>query len=935
LAETINGNYIGYSSNTNFNANGNSKTIGGSDYKDVKAKNGGILNMDSGISSYSFRKLEVVSGSTLNLTPGDYYVEELEVSGTSTLNVVGDGTARIWVSKKAKFKDTSTVNGGASGDPAKLFVYFDGSGEDKLKVESGALVAAYLYSAKKIEFNGSSKFYGAATAQGELIVKGSAEVINTTGTLDNADFGDVCEVSINSLDHYRYEYDGSALTCATETIVVKACANEDCSSLYEQSSNIDFRVTADGSTVSTSLAFTEFTTITLGESSEQTLSLSSGASSPSSGLKCYQNSELDENCDFKVEDTGFIFINTDTGEQQIADQISGKGSNEGFNPINVALQAVQTDTTTGACVPLFSDEAGVEVLLSHQCVNPGSCLTSSGDENALKLSNDDNTYALSHYPDFASHILQFDPESKAAFTINYPDAGKIKLHAQMSIVLDEDETTLMSGSSNEFIVRPFGLSLVAQDYVKAADNTAAAYKMAGEDFGLTVSARQWQAVDDCDVDGFADIAVSCGGGSQTADLSDNGMVLNFGQEDLAQGVIVSTVVVNPASGDNPSLAGANFSGFNGGYQTNNVHWDNVGIVDLVATLDADGKYLGTEGVAGVLTGVGRFVPSHYKLNSSSLIEGCGQFSYMGQSMTLGLEIEALGVGDISLSNYDSSSQLVPAEDREYQAFASIGLVAENGNDGIDLGARIDPFSYLWVDVVLSGLYDVGFALAIEAVAPSVDGSYDEVKIGVVIDGGDSVDLNFVNDDLTMNALTSGDCSVGGNCTGALLNLNSASFRFGRLTATAVYGPQGNDLSLPISTEYWSGSRFVTATNDNCSSIQVEQLTISNDNSSSFEPSYDVLDPSDNSEQGNTTIITSTATTTSKLSAVDGLFDLTFGAPNIVGIVPVEIDIFDYPWVQYDWSTNGTGAVETTVPVHNASFGQFRGNDRVIYWREKF
>jgi MSHA biogenesis protein MshQ len=52
---------------------------------------------------------------------------------------------------------------------------------------------------------------------------------------------------------------------------------------------------------------------------------------------------------------------------------------------------------------------------------------------------------------------------------------------------------------------------------------------------------------------------------------------------------------------------------------------------------------------------------------------------------------------------------------------------------------------------------------------------------------------------------------------------------------------------------------------------------------------------------------------------------------------VSIDISDYPWLQFDWNTFGKQAITSAdkiLPLQRLSFGQFKGNDRVIYWREK-
>jgi MSHA biogenesis protein MshQ len=51
-----------------------------------------------------------------------------------------------------------------------------------------------------------------------------------------------------------------------------------------------------------------------------------------------------------------------------------------------------------------------------------------------------------------------------------------------------------------------------------------------------------------------------------------------------------------------------------------------------------------------------------------------------------------------------------------------------------------------------------------------------------------------------------------------------------------------------------------------------------------------------------------------------------------GTIHVEYDIF--PWLEYDWSWNGVDAkLYSENPSATATFGLFRGNDRVIQIRE--
>ena len=206
IVAALSASYVDNASNTNLTVNGGSQTVTTNRYKDIKVKSGGHLTMSNTFPIYYFRKLKLESGSTVSLTAGDYYVEEIELKGSSELIVIGSGYVRLFVKKKAKFKESSIINGGSSGDPLKLIVYFFADQEDKIKIESGAKYAGYIYSENKVEIKGSnSKVLGAISAVGELKLKDGAKV--TAANL-NPDFGDLCGGAapiVTPIANYRFD----------------------------------------------------------------------------------------------------------------------------------------------------------------------------------------------------------------------------------------------------------------------------------------------------------------------------------------------------------------------------------------------------------------------------------------------------------------------------------------------------------------------------------------------------------------------------------------------------------------------------------------------------------------------------------------------------------------------------------------------------------
>jgi MSHA biogenesis protein MshQ len=484
----------------------------------------------------------------------------------------------------------------------------------------------------------------------------------------------------------------------------------------------------------------------------------------------------------------------------------------------------------------------------------------------------------------------------------------------------------MTGSSNSFTVRPFAYYMNFSGNPQASDNSGGVFRRAGEKFDMTLSALQWQAADDKDNNGKPDA---------NADLSNNSVTPNFGQESMAEGVTISTGLVSPAVGNNPTLVNNRFTAFTHGVQRktggDGLSWGDVGVVSFTA--EGDGNYLDSgENVTTSIAHVGRFVPAHFRLKSSSLSQACTNFSYMGQAAHLAVNIEAQGVGGIPLLNYDSGEG--------NHGLATVSFVAEDSNSGVDIVGRLTAMSAQWVDGKINTTYQPTFARL--TATPWVDGPYDDTYIGLKVDDGELTQVIETKDALkggvNMNALDSGDCVSKGNCDAIKLHTTAAKFRYGRLNSSAAFGPVTEALTMPIFTEYWDSKGFALSIQDSCTSLDADEIKISGVLSSPFADSYNVIHMTDSFAVGTTGVEVTSPDTTSRLSAQTGEFSFVLKAPNITqgnnGFTSVEINVADYPWLQFAWSSNGQGPGENIIPAKNATFGLFRGNDRVIYWREK-
>ena len=241
--------------------------------------------------------------------------------------------------------------------------------------------------------------------------------------------------------------------------------------------------------------------------------------------------------------SGFQVTNGSNVPTLIGTQRSGVTSTQ-----SLALQAIRTDTSTGACTAVFASGTTVNVGLAFQCNNPTSCVagqtlsvTSSGITTSVASNPNSGVSAYTTVP------LKFSTANgEAPFTLNYTDAGQITLDSKYNIPLGNGGASAnnMLGAA-QFVVQPYtlGISNVKATGSGAANPAAsnaagAVFIGAGQPFTATVTATNYQ-------------------GNPTP---------NFGQEIPTASVSLTSALVLPAAGDNPAVSGT-FAGYSGGSAT--------------------------------------------------------------------------------------------------------------------------------------------------------------------------------------------------------------------------------------------------------------------------------------------------------------------------------------------------------------------------------
>ena len=785
---------------------------------------------------------------------------------------------------------------------------------------------------------------------------------------DNVDIRDTAPIPNPAcvlVDHFAIQHDGAAVNCQAEAVTLRAhqldhsdeASYADTVTLSTSTTNGDWSVAVGsgpfvpGAADSGSASYTfvpadnGVVQLLLKNTHPETLNINvidSSGVTETSGVAL-----VNEDLDLVFATSGFRFIDA-ANAPTIGNQIAGKDSNFAPNAQALYLQAVRTSDDGVSCTGVFADATVVNVDLGSSCINPGACLAGqrvsiSNNATITAIANPQNQDAGPS--NYTSVPLLFTTNSRAPLVLNYNDAGDIQLHARYDIPLGSGAPSgnLMSGNSNAFVVRPFGIELdFSGDRASngnsgvtyAADANGSAFQIAGQVFDTSLRAVAWNSVDDTDNNGIPD---AC------ADLSDNTVTANFGNETLAvtpADALLTHTLIAPATGVAGTLTtSANSVAFINGVGSKSIAWDEVGIIDLGVSLN---NYLTSgQNVQGNVCNVGRFYPNNFiianpVLNNRSDILACPDtFTYMEENFNMAFDLRAMNVlatPTVTQNYFGAFAKLDPTSLVQMNYGAT--------DTGTNLTARLS--------VASSGVFAAGVATvsATQALSRNAtpDGAYANFQVGIAPADSDLVSLLPVDLNLSL---------VGGPNSHGLLG--QTILRYGRLNSQNNFGSELSPLSLPLTAEYYlnATAEFVTNTDDSCTAIAVADVLLFNDQE--VKSGRVLGDP-------NIVINGTSSTSLTGVSAfVGGVASMSFTAPNAEGYVDVEVqtpfylrsdlDGIDHgpegPGAHCIPSLAGTGDpadinpcnadadLIDDVPMSRASFGIFKGSDKIIYIREVY
>ncbi|WGV99958.1 hypothetical protein QF117_18930 [Vibrio sp. YMD68] len=457
-----------------------------------------------------------------------------------------------------------------------------------------------------------------------------------------------------------------------------------------------------------------------------------------------------------------------------------------------------------------------------------------------------------------------------------------------------------------FIVnsRPWTFAICTDDNVSGNAFGGVGYQESGTTFETTVKPIVWQT------------GGSTSGVIETSGYCGAAVTQNFFISDAPSATVEMTHEVDtPSGGVDGQLSGSLLKSHDssvGFYNYSDLSWDEVGSVRLL--VDTQNSYLGMDINQGSRN-IGRFYPASFKVIETRWdYPGSQPPVYMGQPFDgLEFDVEALNSAGGAVQNYSNSNYSASLQAKfnlfENSSFDTrfVSPAFGDGSWALNLNRSIGTFS----NGFATDCSDSICWLKQASFVP--DGPFNALEnievSNITLDGAISV----TNID-PINYTTNGD----------ILTVQP-DIRFGRISLKDVGGNQETNITVPLTIEYWNGSRFITNSDDNntdfdgsgyChqliwSDIGTENASLSGTGQVSLGESRKLVasqsDPA--REQVRFWLVLDSP------EEENGESSRCTGSDN------------GLPWLRYNWDSADADEEDPSVVV---TFGIHRGNDRVIY-----
>jgi MSHA biogenesis protein MshQ len=728
----------------------------------------------------------------------------------------------------------------------------------------------------------------------ELSASNIADIYNNENAGNNFD-GTARTCPAPLVHHYEIIHDGQGLTCEAEDITVNACIDDSCSILSAEAVTLDFL--SDGALISTP-TFIGSTVINVNNVDVETVTFALANASIVAANATVCSNGSGTSCDMAFTNAGFRFLYGAGASTTVANQIAGTVFAD-----TLKLQAVKD--VNGVCTELFNSNKTVE--LSQENVDPGGT-------SGLSFTTAGN--AIAKHPSVTNTTLSFGANSTATIPSPlYFDAGQIRLHANYADVNGIN----VSGNSNPFWVSPAQLVVTAQLAgvdLNGATATAAITHPAGEDFDISISAfnaASPPAITQNYSTGQIQFALMRTGPTLTGSI-------DGGLRYAASGSL--------ASSTSPAFQNVTLTSFSAGVSTYNAaQYSEVGLLNL----DVQDSNYGNASIVIPATAIniGRFIPAHF----TQTVAQAGEFHATCDASTAFTAFS--GQMDEASSSIGAISYLLNPV-LAITAYNKQGNITQNyyqdsqgsANDFMKLSAADVNINLPTTDQVATGVntsllplsanMNTGTLSQNDLIAmPSV--ALPKGVLHYQLADNDHFFYNrsanakvspFTSDiAFTVASITDAD-DVDVTST-ATASPDGITIRFGRLWLENSFGPETTNLAQVMTLEHFDGSEFTTSTDNNCVGYDPSNITLSNIS----------VDPARTDVLGNIGRFQS------------GISQgIEFEAPGAGTQGQLGVTYETYYWLQYDWDNNGA---YDNDPTAIATFGLYRGDDRLFHWREVF
>ncbi len=993
----------------------NNNDNGGEDIEDVWGDNNDVYFLDKRGSLFIFDRLGIATPT--NTT---YWSEETacnDLSGNSDFrDLWGDGSGNIYLTGKGKSSGNQATVWKYDGSTCSV-VYETTTENDMDGGIYGSTVSGDIYAGGKdglVIFSNDSGTSWSETTSGVEDIK-DAWVSDNGNPYFGGKNGEVTTCSggsTSAVNHYAISYELGTPGVTCEALAVRITAHKDAtdhSLTVAPSSSTTITLSTspatDGWTKKTGNGtFTppnQYTFDGTETYAEFWLTETTATTVPhididvTDGTATDDDGDVTEDANIEFSDAVFRFFAGGVGES-IGTQIAGKESDIAPGNQTNQLRSVITNTTTMACESRMLNTQTIE--MAYKCNNPTTCQGAPRVqiENAAAATfditpgNNNPATVDATTGNFDNVDLDFGVTGTATFSFDFNDVGQIQLFArEVLAAVVPDPVITVFGTSNMLVVRPFGFDIDsggqrASDWLQspaglngtrvgpvddtswAQDADGTVFATAGHNtntFPVTIRAVAWESADDGDNNGVPNSDVN---------LTDNSITLNFGNETSTETVTISPTLVSPSTGTLGTLYSGGSSTISltlsSGTLTTALAYDEVGIMDLTASLDSGDYLSGGDNVTARHDDFGRFKPDRFTMtdNSPTFENGCvgGGFTYMEDSFYYGsgnepaITITAVNENGDTTVNYGDGGttatdywKLPNVLTRVYDdnsvnngstfndlVAASVIATGDDDFDGVAVltlsntaGDR-DSFMFDRDSVDLNASEGAPFTASIDLLIQVTAGSLTDTD-DVCYDGdGDGTCETDGSDDYT--ALT----DTGGT------ELDLDELRFGRFNIGMAVGSELLALSPPLVTEYFDGNGFVINTDDsNCTFSGTfelrDHLRLQNPDTASGAL-----------QLGDATMTISSGTTSISpfnSPVVSGDTGTAFSAPAAGNIGFVDIlgnlgcndatacvGTETYDHLRYDWDdvVDGDGPYDDE-PSGRVDFGLFEGPSKFIYIRE--